>query len=170
MATSQIITLLVLAAVITALIWDKVRADVVALAGAAVLLVTGVVRPVEVQSAFASPAIVAVASLFVIAYAMELSGLLDAAIRRTREHLENEYRTLELPFEPITAPPFAMKATWDLRGFTDYVGTWSAVQRYAKARGEDPIPELFHSLSRLWGPDERVVTWPLYLKVGRVGK
>jgi len=82
MATSQIITLLVLAAVITALIWDKVRADVVALAGAAVLLVTGVVRPVEVQSAFASPAIVALASLFVIAYAMELSGLLDAAIRR----------------------------------------------------------------------------------------
>ena len=52
-----------------------------ALSGAAVLLMTGVVRPVEVQSAFASPAIVAVASLFVIAYAMELSGLLDAAIR-----------------------------------------------------------------------------------------
>ena len=43
---------------------------------------TGAVRPVEVQSAFASPAIVALASLFVIAYAMELSGLLDAAIRR----------------------------------------------------------------------------------------
>ena len=82
MAISQTITLLVLAAVIVALIWDKVRADVVALAGAAVLLMTGVVRPIEVQSAFASPAIVALASLFVIAYAMELSGLLDAAIRR----------------------------------------------------------------------------------------
>ena len=82
MTVSQIITLLVLAAVIIALIRDKLRADVVALAGAAVLLVTGVVRPVEVQSAFASPAIVALASLFVIAYAMELSGLLDEAIRR----------------------------------------------------------------------------------------
>ena len=43
---------------------------------------TGVVRPVEVQGAFASPAIIALASLFVIAYAMELSGLLDEAIRR----------------------------------------------------------------------------------------
>lgn len=81
MTASQLVTLLVLAAVVTALIWDKVRADVVALAGAAVLLITGVVRPVEVQSAFASPAIVALASLFVIAYAMELSGLLDEAIR-----------------------------------------------------------------------------------------
>lgn len=82
MTASQILTLLVLFAVVAALIWDKLRADVVALAGAAFLLMTGVVRPVEVQSAFASPAIVALASLFVIAYAMELAGLLDEAIRR----------------------------------------------------------------------------------------
>lgn len=82
MTASQILTLLVLAAVVAALISDKMRADIVALAGAAFLLMTGVVRPVEVQSAFASPAIIALASLFVIAYAMELAGLLDAAIRR----------------------------------------------------------------------------------------
>lgn len=82
MTASQIITLVVLVVVVAALIWDKLRADVVALAGAAFLLMTGVVRPVEVQSAFASPAIVALASLFVIAYAMELAGLLDEVIRR----------------------------------------------------------------------------------------
>jgi di/tricarboxylate transporter len=82
MTPSQVSTLVVLAAVVVALIWDKVRSDVVALTGAAVLLITGVVRPVEVQSAFASPAILALASLFVIAYAMELSGLLDTAIER----------------------------------------------------------------------------------------
>ncbi len=81
MNIDQILTLLVLAAVVAALIWDKVRSDIVALAGAAFLLMTGVVRPSEVQAAFASPAIIALASLFVIAYAMELSGLLDAAIR-----------------------------------------------------------------------------------------
>jgi di/tricarboxylate transporter len=82
MTFEQVLTLLVLAAVVAALIWDKVRSDVVALAGAAFLLMTGVVRPVEVQAAFASPAIIALASLFVIAYAMELSGLLDTAIRK----------------------------------------------------------------------------------------
>jgi len=81
-SASQILTLLVLVLVVAALIWDRLRADVVALTGAAFLLMTGVVRPVELQSAFASPAIVALASLFVIAYAMELAGLLDEAIRR----------------------------------------------------------------------------------------
>ena len=82
MNIDQLVTLAVLVAVITALILDRHRADVVALVGAAVLLITGAVRPVEVQGAFASPAIIALASLFVIAYAMELSGLLEAAIRR----------------------------------------------------------------------------------------
>ncbi|RYG27927.1 MAG: SLC13/DASS family transporter, partial [Burkholderiales bacterium] len=80
MTIDQILTLLVLAVVVAALIWDRVRADVVALSGAAALLMMGVVRPVEVQAAFASPAIIALASLFVIAYALELSGLLDRVI------------------------------------------------------------------------------------------
>ena len=79
MTADQLITLSVLVAVVAALVWDRVRADVVALA-AAVLLLTGVVRPIEVQGAFASPAIIALASLFVIAYALELSGLLDRLI------------------------------------------------------------------------------------------
>ncbi|WP_395611908.1 SLC13 family permease [Allosphingosinicella sp.] len=83
MTTNQTITLVVLGAVILALIRNRLRSDVVALTGAAVLLMTGVVRPVDIQGAFASPAIIALASLFVIAYALELSGLLDALIRGT---------------------------------------------------------------------------------------
>jgi di/tricarboxylate transporter len=80
MTIDQVLTLLTLAGVVVTLILDRLRADVVALAGAAILLMTGVVQPSEVQSAFASPAIIALASLFVIAYALELSGLLDRAI------------------------------------------------------------------------------------------
>jgi di/tricarboxylate transporter len=82
MSFDQVAALSVLVAVIAALVWGRVRSDVIALTGAAVLLATGTIRPVEVQSAFASPALIALASLFVIAYAMELSGLLDFFIRR----------------------------------------------------------------------------------------
>lgn len=80
MTIDQFITLAVLTGVVAALIWDRLRADVVALTGAALLLLTGVVRPSEVQGAFASPALIALASLFVIVYAIELSGLLDRLI------------------------------------------------------------------------------------------
>ncbi|MFN3930385.1 MAG: SLC13 family permease [Brevundimonas sp.] len=78
----QIAALLVLVTVVGVLIHGRVRADVVALAGAAALLLLGVVRPVEVQGAFASPAVIALAGLFVIAYAIELSGLLGLMIRQ----------------------------------------------------------------------------------------
>lgn len=81
MTAHQLIALAVLVSVVVVLIWGKLRSDVVALAGAAVLLGTRTIRPVEVQGAFASPAIIALASLFVIAYAMELSGLLGLVIR-----------------------------------------------------------------------------------------
>lgn len=82
MTLPQAISLLVLLATIVALIRGRVRSDVVALAAAALLLATGTLRPAEVQSAFASPAIIALASLFVIAYAMEVTGLLGLMIRR----------------------------------------------------------------------------------------
>ena len=82
MAFDQIVALAVLVGVVGLLIHGKMRADVVALLGAAVLLVLGVVRPVEVQGAFASPAVIALAGLFVIAYAIELSGLLGLMIRQ----------------------------------------------------------------------------------------
>ena len=82
MTFDQIAALAVLVTVVGVLIHGRVRADVVALTGAAILLLLGVVRPVEVQSAFASPAVIALAGLFVIAYAIELSGLLGLMIRQ----------------------------------------------------------------------------------------
>ena len=85
MTFDQIAALAVLIGVVGVLIHGKVRADVVALTGAAVLLLLGVVRPVEVQGAFASPAVIALAGLFVIAYAIELSGLLGLLIRQATQ-------------------------------------------------------------------------------------
>ena len=79
---NQIAALVVLVLVVAVLIHGRIRSDVAALTAAAALLVMGVIRPVEVQAAFASPAVIALACLFVIAYAIELSGLLGLLIRQ----------------------------------------------------------------------------------------
>ena len=80
MTFNQIAALFVLVAVVGVLIHGKVRSEVAALTAAASLMLLGVIRPVEVQGAFASPAIIALACLFIIAYAIELSGLLGLLI------------------------------------------------------------------------------------------
>lgn len=85
MTFDQIVALAVLVGVVGLMIHGRMRADIVALLGAALLLVLGVVRPVEVQGAFASPAVIALAGLFVIAYAIELSGLLGLMIRKATQ-------------------------------------------------------------------------------------
>jgi di/tricarboxylate transporter len=82
MSFDQIAALTILVGVVGVLVHGRVRSDVAALAAAALLLVLGVIRPVEVQGAFASPAVIALAGLFVIAYAIELSGLLGLLIRQ----------------------------------------------------------------------------------------
>lgn len=82
MTFNQIAALVVLVAVVGVLIHGKIRSEVAALTAAASLMLLGVIRPVEVQGAFASPAIIALACLFIIVYAIELSGLLGLLIRQ----------------------------------------------------------------------------------------
>jgi di/tricarboxylate transporter len=82
MSFNQIAALVVLIVVVGVLIQGRIRSEVAALTAAASLMLLGVIRPVEVQGAFASPAIIALACLFIIAYAIELSGLLGILIHQ----------------------------------------------------------------------------------------
>jgi SAM-dependent methyltransferase len=86
-----------------------------------------------------------------------------------RRHVENAYRDLPFPWREIQTPEFKLELQWDLDGFIGYVGTWSAVQRYTKARGEDPLPALRAEIAPHWNLDAttRSVIWPLHLRVGR---
>lgn len=87
-----------------------------------------------------------------------------------RRYVEEGYRTLPFPYEEIRAPVFELEVTWTLEQVLRYVGTWSAVQRFRKDRGFDPVPELQSGLTVAWGrPEEgKRIHWPLHLRVGRV--
>jgi ubiquinone/menaquinone biosynthesis C-methylase UbiE len=84
-----------------------------------------------------------------------------------RRLVETGYATLQFPFEPVAAPPFAMAVDWRLDQFLAYVGTWSATNRLRAEQEIDPLPELAQSLAPWWGDDCRRVQWPLSLRVGR---
>lgn len=50
------------------------------------------------------------------------------------------------------------------------MSSWSATRKYVEQEGKHPIPEIIDELSGAWGDEEqeRVVRWPLHLRVGRV--
>jgi SAM-dependent methyltransferase len=87
-----------------------------------------------------------------------------------RVHVENGYRSLPLPFPALPAPDFAMEADWDLPELLDYFGTWSAVQYYRKAKGQDPLALVRAEMEAAWGDpaERRRVRWPLSLRVARL--
>lgn len=74
MTAPQIATLLILLLVLVALISEQFRADLVTLTGAGALCLFGIARIDDVQAGFANPAIVALASLFVIVEALHVTG------------------------------------------------------------------------------------------------
>jgi SAM-dependent methyltransferase len=87
-----------------------------------------------------------------------------------RRHVEDGYRSLDFPFEPIAAPAFLIREAWPMERLLGYFGTWSAVNRCRKETGEDPLEALGEQLSALWGDpaQPRPVQWPLHLRIGRV--
>jgi len=82
---------------------------------------------------------------------------------------EERYRTIGFPFPELEPPPLRMSKRWTLPDLLGYLHTWSSVQRYMAACGEDPVEAVRLDLARVWGPAEqaRRAVWDLALRVGR---
>jgi SAM-dependent methyltransferase len=86
-----------------------------------------------------------------------------------RRWVESAYRDLPFPMQEVEAPSFQLNLEWDLDSLIGYISTWSAVQRFKRATGEDPLPALRAEIAPCWpSPMEtKRVAWPLHLRVGR---
>jgi SAM-dependent methyltransferase len=85
-----------------------------------------------------------------------------------RQHCESGYRELDFPFPEQPFPAFAMELEWTLAQLTAYLRSWSAVARFSKDQGFDPVTALEAELAPLWGGKTRKVSWPLSGRLGRV--
>lgn len=85
-----------------------------------------------------------------------------------RASVDAGYRDIQAPFPRLEPPAFAIEAQWSFDHLIGYLRTWSAVQRWERQRGGDPVAELIPALRRTWGDSNqpRVVRWPLHLLAG----
>lgn len=88
-----------------------------------------------------------------------------------RRWVDEGYRTIPFPFDEIAAPAFELRTEWTLSQLGEYLKTWSAVAKYRRERGVDPVAPLLEQIATHWGPPERPreITWRLGVRVGRVG-
>ncbi|CAA3013426.1 methyltransferase DDB_G0268948 [Olea europaea subsp. europaea] len=95
-----------------------------------------------------------------------------------RDLVDLKYRTIDFPFEPVDGVdhtgPFEFKAEklMDLDGYFTYIRSWSAYQT-AKGKGvellTDAVLEDFKVAWNADGKSQKIVTFPVYLRIGKVG-
>ena len=85
-----------------------------------------------------------------------------------RWHIDDEYARLPFPFVAAEQARFVVRRQWPAAWFLNYLRTWSSVVKYEKQYGQDPVAALADELTRLWGEGEREVTFPVFLRAGRL--
>ncbi|MEX0963410.1 MAG: class I SAM-dependent methyltransferase [Pseudohongiellaceae bacterium] len=87
-----------------------------------------------------------------------------------RQLVENRYRDISFPFETSVIERFSLSLDWNLAQLCSYITSWSALQRYSRHNGTDPLQLVREALVAAWGDAEQVrrVNWPLTLILGRM--
>jgi len=90
---------------------------------------------------------------------------------KERKYIDDNYQTIPFPFDEIASPPFENTLAWTFEHLIGYIGTWSAVKHYKKARDKDPVDLVYDELKKAWG-DREICTGrlPILLRVARIGK
>jgi len=80
------------------------------------------------------------------------------------------YRTIDFPFEELTAPPLAVHQSWNLDELFSYYLTWSATHRKVVQEGDGFITAARAAFDAAWGTptERRHVVMPLALRFGRL--
>jgi SAM-dependent methyltransferase len=87
-----------------------------------------------------------------------------------RRLVDDEYRSIDFPFDEVSAPALTIELEWSLAQLAAYLRTWSACVRYRERVGTDPVDALVEHARGRWGDPERArrVRWPIHMRVGRV--
>lgn len=133
------LTITTIIGIAIALVRDLARPDMIFLSALALLLATGVVTPVEAFAGFSNGAVIALASLFVVAAGIEESGLLRRIERRLLgkvHHLPTALFRMMLPTALVSA---FMNNTPVVAMWTQPVQRWAYRSRISPSKMLIPL-------------------------------
>ena len=87
---------------------------------------------------------------------------------KERKLVDDQYQTIPFPFNEIKTPHFEFSFYWTYEHFLGYISTWSSVQKYIKETNINPVSMLDTNLKPFWQDGEKKVTFPLFLRLGKI--
>lgn len=85
-----------------------------------------------------------------------------------RKYLDDNYRTIPFPFEELETESFSNEFTWSFNQLIGYLETWSAVEHYKAHHNQNPIDLIREELEASWESNDKKVTFPMLLRVGKL--
>jgi SAM-dependent methyltransferase len=85
--------------------------------------------------------------------------------------VDDRYEGITLPGSAIRAPSLFVSIQWTEAQILGFVRTWSGVEAYVRATGENPVDALVPSIRDRCGSPHAVheLRWPLYILASRLG-
>ena len=88
-----------------------------------------------------------------------------------RKYVDEEYKTIPVPFNEIKSPPLNIEVFWSLSDLEGFFNTWSALIKFVSANHYNPVIDLIKKIEPFWGTQEkRKIIFPVFLRLGRVNE
>jgi ubiquinone/menaquinone biosynthesis C-methylase UbiE len=87
---------------------------------------------------------------------------------KERKLVDEHYSLVQFPFKEIPSPGFDFSFQWTQAELQGYLSTWSSVQKYISEHRINPVDALMNSIGSHWSGEEMKVTFPLFLRIGRI--
>lgn len=85
-----------------------------------------------------------------------------------RKYLTEGYQTIPFPLEEVANEKFSNSYTWTFEQLIGYLETWSATANYKAQHHENPIDLVYDALKISWENGDKKVTFPMFLRVGKL--
>lgn len=86
-----------------------------------------------------------------------------------RKLVDEEYKTIDFPFEEIKAPKFNIYVRWTIDELRGYLTTWSSTQKYIRENGINPVEALCERIKPFWElTTEKTIKFPVFMRLGKL--
>lgn len=160
-----LISLLVVLLMLVALMLEVIEADVIVFGALGMLLISGVITPKEALEGFSNKGMLTVAILFVVAYAAQTAGFMQAfADRVMGDGAGGEVRSLLRMMVPVAALSAFLNNTPIVAMFTPYLRDWSQKNGFSPSRFLIPLSyaTIFGGVFTLIGTSTNLVVSGLF--------